>query len=145
MPGFGAKDNGVDDRGSAVFAERESKMIVRTTIALLLLAAPIAAVGQTLQCTITDKVQCDPGGQCKSLMPTVQPSVDLDAKRYSRCDRGGCDTFDVQITRSGAFTIIEAPGRSMFLKIGPGGKSTEVVSLMNSVLVSNGICHRSDR
>jgi hypothetical protein len=73
-------------------------------------------------------------------MPTIKPSVDLDTKQYSRCDRAGCDTFDVQISRSGAFTIIEAPGRAMFMKIGPEGKSTEVVSVMNSVLVSNGVC-----
>jgi hypothetical protein len=74
------------------------------------------------------------------LKPAVRLSIDLTAHRYSRCDSAGCDGYDAKVTQSGAFTIVEVPGRAMFAKIGPEGKATEVVSLMNSVLVSQGAC-----
>jgi hypothetical protein len=118
----------------------------RTMIGRLLAIAAIAvfipdnAVANTVQCNFASKVQCDPIGPCRVLKPAVRLTIDLAAKRYSRCDRAGCDTFNAVVTPSGAYTLIEVPGHAMFAKIGPKGKSTEVVSLMNSILVSQGTC-----
>jgi hypothetical protein len=106
----------------------------------IIAVTPTVAAANTVQCSFTTKVQCDPIGPCKVLKPGVKLTIDLTAKRYSRCDKAGCDTYDAVVTSSGLYTLIEVPGHAMFAKIGPKGQSTEVVSLMNSVLVSQGIC-----
>lgn len=105
-------------------------------------AAPTVAYARTSECRWTEKHSCSPGKGCQPSTLGVWATIDLQAKRYQRCDRNGCDTHDAIVTVGpGAFTFVDLPGRGMMLKLGPGGAATEVVSLGNTVLVSQGRCH----
>ena len=109
-------------------------------IIAMIAVLPSGAPSATVQCQFSEKVQCDRGTPCKALKPSVSVKINFAAKQYSRCDKAGCDNYNAVISQSGAYKIIEIPGRAMFAKIGPNGISTEVVSIMNSVLVSQGVC-----
>lgn len=115
-------------------------MMVRL-LALIFAGLPAAASAQTMLCRWSDKQQCDPGVPCRSMSPSVWATADAAAKRYQRCDHNGCDTYDAVVTVGpGAYTTFDLIGRGVFMKVGPGRKATEVVSLGNSVLVSQGTC-----
>ena len=96
-----------------------------------------------LECRWVQKHQCEPGSGCKALKITTFARVDLIAKQFSRCDRIGCDVYDANITGGGStFMNIDVTGRGVFVKIAPDYKSTEVVSLGNVVLISQGTCQQ---
>ena len=102
-------------------------------------AAP--AIAAPLTCRWEEKQQCDPGAGCKPIASKVWVVADAEAKQYSRCDRNGCDSYHAVVTAGpGAYTFFDLLGRGMFLKLGPAGRATEVVTLGNSVLVSQGVC-----
>ena len=105
-----------------------------------LLTAAVPAFAQDLKCEWLQKEQCQPGQRCGPAALGMWATIDLTSQRYQRCDQKGCDAYKAVVSRSGAFTIVELPGRATFLKIGPEGRSTEVTSIMNTVLVSQGIC-----
>lgn len=106
----------------------------------LLISPAVAESAEPLRCTWTEKVQCDPGSGCSAQPIKTWATIDLDGRRYQRCDRLGCDTYDASVTRSGVYRVIDLPGRGVFTKLADDGRGTEVVSLGNSVLVSQGHC-----
>jgi hypothetical protein len=66
--------------------------------------------------------------------------IDLNEATYQRCDSQGCDKYNVQITRSGEYLVIDAPGRGLTAKLSTAGDFTEVATMMNTALVSFGKC-----
>lgn len=99
------------------------------------------SVAAPMTCRWTTKQQCDPDAACKPALNKVWAVADASRRRYSRCDRNGCDGYDATVTVGpGAFTTFDLIGRGVFMKIGPAGRATEVVSLGNSVLISQGTC-----
>jgi len=112
---------------------------------IALLAAVTASLSNVAQaepltCHWANKQQCDPNSACRPSVNKVWATVDATAKRYQRCDSKGCDSYDAEVSASGVYTTFDLPGRGVFMKIGPEGAATEVVSLGNSVLVSQGTC-----
>ena len=115
-----------------------NKFIVAAIIAFTL---STSATAKPLLCKWTEKQQCDPGRGCKAISPgTVIVKLDPQTREYSRCDTKGCDTYQANINSSGLFNVYELPGRGVFAKVALDGRATEVVSLMNSILVSQGKC-----
>lgn len=108
---------------------------------VVLLGLPTIAPAKTLKCTWTEKQQCAPQQSCRPAPLGLWSKIDLKKRKYQRCDRNGCDTYDatVQVDRA-AFTNIDLPGLGVFVKIGPDRRGTEVVSLGNVILVSQGRC-----
>ena len=139
---------GRDDRLTIPFAEHveggiktvySSTMTFKLIVAVsTLLASPVAA--EPMTCRWTSKQQCDPGAACRPAINKVWAPADVTGKRYQRCDRNGCDTYDATVSNAGAYTTFDLVGRGVFMKIGPDAAATEVVSLGNSVLVSHGTC-----
>ena len=106
-----------------------------------LLASPVTAKPMT--CRWTSKQQCDPGAACRPAINRVWATADVTGKRYQRCDRNGCDSYDAEVSTAGAYTTFDLIGRGVFMKLGPDAVATEVVSLGNSILVSHGTCRPS--
>ena len=110
-------------------------------LAFALTIAPVSVQAESLVCRWQQKQQCEPGSACGALDATKMfVRVDPASGTYERCDSRGCDAYTASFTKSGAYTIIDLPGRGMFAKMGPGGSATEVVSLGHSVLISQGRC-----
>jgi hypothetical protein len=119
-------------------------MIIRaslmTAVALCGANATVATAGP-LNCQWAEKSQCDPTKGCKPITITTYAKFNRLAKIYERCDRRGCDSYtaNVSVVENG-FTKIDVTGRGMFVNLAPDGVATEVVSLGNMILVSQGIC-----
>jgi hypothetical protein len=106
--------------------------------ATLLLQTPASA--QPVTCTISAKYACDMSG-CNPVQATVRNVVDQSRQTYARCDSRGCDTFDAHYSRSGAFIVIDVPGRGMTAKISDEmSKFVEITTLGTLALVSFGAC-----
>jgi hypothetical protein len=103
-------------------------------------AAALPLSAEPLACRWATKQQCDPTAPCRPAANNVWATADVGAKRYQRCDRQGCDTYDAAVSTAGAYTTFDLVGRGVFMKVGANGAATEVVSLGNSVLVSQGRC-----
>jgi hypothetical protein len=116
-------------------------MIARLLALGLILGWPTYVEAKTLKCSWSQKQQCAPGQPCRPAPLDMWAKVDLQKKKYRRCDRRGCDTYDalVQIDRA-AFTNIDLPGLGLFVKIGPDQRATEVVSFGNVIMISQGWC-----
>ena len=116
-------------------------MIARLLALGLLLGCSTIAEAKTLKCAWSQKQQCAPGQACRSAPLDLYAKIDLQKRKYKRCDRRGCDTYDamVQVDRA-AFTNIDLPGLGLFVKIGPDQRATEVVSFGNVIMVSQGWC-----
>jgi hypothetical protein len=129
---------------SPAVANGRKRMYPLDTVLKLFLAASTLtadpALGQQMTCRWNSKQQCGPGAACRPAANKVWATADPAATRYQRCDAKGCDGYDSVVSTSGAFMTYALPGRGMFIKVGPDGAATEVVSLGNSVVVSQGQC-----
>lgn len=116
-------------------------MMLRLIPAVILLALSTAAPAKLLQCKWNEKHQCDPGKGCKPISPgTIIVTIDPQTREYKRCDKKGCDTYQANVNNGGIYKTYDLPGRGVFAKVAVDGQATEVVSLMNSVLISQGWC-----
>ena len=108
---------------------------------VITLSGPAVAQEKPKVCQWAEKSQCDPMKGCKPITITTHAKFDHIGRVYERCDRRGCDSYtaNVSIVQNG-FTKIDVAGRGMFVNIAPDGVATEVVSLGNMILISQGIC-----
>jgi hypothetical protein len=98
------------------------------------------AFAEVLRCDVSAKFACGPSG-CEPNRLGVHNIVDLEAKKFARCDSKGCDSYDAVIQRSGVYITVDVPGRGMFAKVSSDGSQfVEVVSLGTSVFASFGSC-----
>jgi hypothetical protein len=105
------------------------------------LSIGLPAPAQTLRCDISSKVQCEPGGAaCRRIDAKVWNVVDLGRRTLARCDQRGCDAYPANFVRSGAYTNILVPERSLLAKLSENGSFLEVATLTETVLVSFGTC-----
>jgi hypothetical protein len=114
---------------------------MRLVAALCFALVPGAVVAQTMTCRISAKYACGSESACKELKPTVWNVVDLTRQTYARCDIRGCDTYDAQVSHSGAFIVIDVPGRGMIAKLAANKSSfLEVVTAGTGAMNSFGAC-----
>lgn len=100
---------------------------------------PACANAKPVRCAWTTKQECS-GGACVADIPTIRSTIDLETGAYRRCDTKGCDNSKGVVSKSGAFYVIDLPGRGGFAKIGEDGSATEVMSLGELVLIYQGKC-----
>jgi len=99
------------------------------------------ANAQTVRCDIGTKFACIAASGCNDNPPGVWNVIDFTTNSFSRCDKNGCDTYEMSPTRSGLYISIDVPGHGMFAKMSADGSQyTEAVSLGTDVLVSFGSC-----
>lgn len=113
----------------------------KTTVALLaIFLFPNPASTQTVICAISTKYSCGAAG-CNQTQVTVQNILDLSRQTYARCDAKGCDTYDAQYSRSGAYFVVDVPGRGLIAKIATDMSAfLEVATAGTTALVSFGSC-----
>ena len=109
-------------------------------VAAMLAFSNTPAIAKPLECRITDKRQCAPNEECKSIPSKVWLLIDKEARTYARCDDGGCNTRDALFAHAGFWTSIDVPGTSSFVKMSDAGDVVEVVSLNSMVLIGYGKC-----
>ena len=121
------------------------KFQVKGTVASIALSAFLTsgmASAEPMRCEITSKFSCLPAG-CASNQLGIYNLIDLDRRTISRCDQNGCDTYAANVTRSGAFFVVDVPGRGMLAKLSVDGADyVELATLGPGVLVSFGHCGR---
>jgi hypothetical protein len=64
------------------------------------------ALAQELHCEIKSKFVCQASG-CQPVAPNVWNVIDPSLRKYSRCDKKGCDVHEALIGHSGAFMTIQ--------------------------------------
>ena len=110
--------------------------------AVFLMASP-PAQAEVLRCDIIQKYHCTIGTGCEP-QPLERPpwnEIDLSERTFARCDKKGCDRYDAVFSWSGAFVVIDLPGKGAVAKLSLlDGSFTEVVTLMNVVFTSFGSC-----
>lgn len=107
--------------------------------AMLCFSSP--AIAKPMQCVFTQKEQCQAGIPCRTIAADrIWTKLDLTARTYSRCDAKGCDAYEVQIARSGAWANLTFPGRAMLAKLSIEGDLVEAVTLNDVTLVGFGKC-----
>ena len=89
---------------------------------VLVFVAGIVPPGRAaeLRCEIATKNACGETG-CRPGNITVWNLIDLEARRYSRCDRKSCDHYPANISVSGLFYNIAVPERGMLAKLSQDG------------------------
>src|SRR5262245_54785165 len=109
----------------------------------------VPARAQELRCEIKTKFVCQVNG-CKSVTPDVSYIIDPIKRKYSRCDKKGCDIHDAVIGHSGAFMTVQV-GPSTIAKMAEVDASAfeikafsfhEVATHLHAVYVSFGSCAR---
>jgi hypothetical protein len=109
---------------------------------IICILSPVQAHAARWRCDITEKWNSQPGqGGCQAAVTGIVNYIDTDQSKYSRCDQKGCDTFDAQLSTSGAFTHVDLTGRGVFAKMATDGSMfLETATLMMMTLVSFGKC-----
>jgi hypothetical protein len=122
----------------------ENTYMSRIAVWIMLTIAMVisnVAIAKPITCLIASKFSCDAGGGCKPLQPGIWNVIDLEKQTYSRCDIRGCDSFDVRVTRSGEFIVIDASGRGMVAKLASNFSSfLEIATIGTSAVNSFGSC-----
>ena len=96
---------------------------------------------QTVMCQASAKFSCAAETGCGEARLGVWNVIDMQGQTYARCDSRGCDKYDARMSRSGAFIIIDVPGRGMTAKLAADMSAfLEVVTIGTQALVSFGTC-----
>lgn len=112
-------------------------------VAVLLVLKAVPATAEQLICRVHLKQLCERDTECRRVEPNTWYPIDTVRGTVSRCDAGGCDTYQAAASPSGVFINLDVPGRGMILKIASDGSSfVEVATLGLSVFVSFGACTR---
>ena len=100
------------------------------------------AAAQMLKCEISEKHFCEPGKDCVSIPSSIWNKIDLSKSTYSRCDKNGCDDYQMRVSESGIYLNIVLPDRGgVIAKMTKDGPSfLEVATLGTSVYTSFGSC-----
>lgn len=117
--------------------------MIRLGIVTITLAALVgtAAEARTFECVISEKYVCDSGRGCGQVHSDILVKLDPARQTYSRCDSKGCDTFDVRFSASGAFVVVDSPGRGMLAKFSNDGSGfVEVATSESQAQISFGSC-----
>lgn len=111
-------------------------------------AGPINGIWKS--CAITSVSVCTTAG-CRPAKPAISiyllNFVDGGGERsaYFRCALGltRCDRYSALVNKTGDFAIFSLPDRSLFAKLGPGERVTDVAAVGDTVFVSRGTCRDS--
>ena len=122
-----------------------TQRILAGVVFAVMLTSGSSVDAEPMRCEITSKFNCTPTG-CTPDKLGVFNLIDLDLGTLSRCDRNGCDEYEAKITRSGAYLVVDVPGRGMLAKLSiTGAEYVELTTLGTAVLVSFGACRREHR
>ena len=98
-------------------------------------------------CSIDSVSVCAPGG-CTTTRPGISIFVSdyldhgTERAAYYRCGLklADCDRYRALVYRTGDFTIFSLPERSVFAKVGPDDRITDVAGQADVVSISRGKC-----
>lgn len=120
-------------------------MQLRITLALLAIASTAAAAPNTeysWNCKFKQTSVCEPTG-CRQSKSPVWIYLTPSQQSYYRCEGTGfdnCDRYQARVGASGNYRIFELPGRAGFAKVDAKLGVTEVMTLMDVVLINRGQC-----
>lgn len=117
--------------------------------AFLLLSMPAYAAPQTQfswRCDFPAVQACGPSG-CTTTTPTKDKAVWAflypTGGNYYRCTGEGfenCDRYKARVSESGAYKLFELQSRAAFIKVAEDLTATEVVTILDTVLIKRGKC-----
>jgi len=128
---------------------------MKAIVAAMVLASTAAADrapdgGTWIACEIKSVSICGEGG-CRAARPAISiylsNFLDRGSQRsaYYRCAPGltQCDRYNAVVHRTGDFTIFSLPSRSVFAKLGPDERVTDVAAMAHTVVISRGECRHA--
>lgn len=108
--------------------------------ALLLYGKGLAGRAPLWRCEPARKLACGREG-CADERDRARVTLDFARGAYRRCDRKGCETRPMTHRVSGMFTVIDLPGRGVFLKaVNDGSEYVEAVSEKGGAALTFGAC-----
>src|SRR5688500_1864224 len=111
-----------------------------TSCLLLISLAVVPGLAAPMRCVVNSKFACTPAG-CAGGKIGMFNLIDIELGKFSRCDASGCDDYSANFGRSGAYFVIDLPGRGMVAKLSTNGAEyLEVATLGNTALISFGTC-----
>ncbi len=75
--------------------------MVMALMAAMLMWVGAGSASAAVTCTISEKLQCNPGEGCVAIKNSIVVRIDFNQQVYSRCDAKGCDDFIGQFSKSG--------------------------------------------
>lgn len=98
-------------------------------------------------CTIGSVSICTPAG-CASRKPSISVYVSdfvdhgVERASYYRCAVGfkNCDRYSPRVQRNGDFLVFTLAQESLFAKLGPDDRLTDVAAIKDTVFISRGQC-----
>ena len=123
------------------------KLVIGIAALLSLAGAKEPAGGVWRACTIDNVTICTPAG-CAFRKPAVSIYVsnflDRGTERasYYRCALGlkNCDRYSPRVQRNGDFLVFTLAQESLFAKLGPDDRLTDVAAVKDTVFISRGRC-----
>jgi hypothetical protein len=105
------------------------------------LSKPLSDKAKKWRCNITSQYYCSPEKGCSATEPSTWIYVSFRDKKYSRCDKSGCDSYEFVSIVSGAWTKITSPSAGMLLSIrNDGGSFAESASRADEFWTGFGKC-----
>lgn len=95
----------------------------------------------SLECSPSRVDVCKPGG-CAAGEPKVRQVITPATNTYKRCEGQSCDTYQAQVSYSGAWANFAVPDSAMFARVTASGEYYEIVTMMDMVLIYRGQCQR---
>jgi hypothetical protein len=109
-------------------------------IVVLSLFAAMKSHSQTSMTCVTQVFNVCEEGQCRQIINPNKSWVELELNKMKKCDGKSCDTYPVDVARSGEFINIAIGNRGYLLKIDGEGRFVEVSTLGLMTIVKNGKC-----
>jgi hypothetical protein len=96
-----------------------------------------------LACFPTKRYDCGLENGCVAEIPSTYYFIDHGTEKgtYFRCDAGGCDSYPVEVVKSGIFTqFIPSLGQAMLFKVADNGDFIDIATIGTTAIVSTGQC-----
>lgn len=114
---------------------------------LLMSGRPAVETGVWKSCSISTVSICTPAG-CAWRKPAISIFVadhvegGVERAAYYRCELRvvRCDRYIPLVHRTGDFVVFSLPSQSVFAKLAPDGRITDVAAVKDTVFVSRGRC-----
>jgi hypothetical protein len=125
-----------------MWSARRVRLVGTAVIAVILAlgGTDAFAQGSKLRCDFYKQFGCM-AQRCNDLGTQAWSKIDFDAKKYSICDKAGCEALDFVQWPDGIYVALAFPGRELMAKINLTDNSIiETSTFLSNSITSFGNC-----
>lgn len=106
-----------------------------------LFSSSLENIAKEWSCETFKKYSCNEKNGCNEIDGgLVSIRLDLNAEKYFRCDSKGCESSGAKIFSSGIYTYFDLGSGAVFKVLNDGSSFVDIATLMDTVLISYGVC-----